>query len=70
VGPRAGGGRAQVHGLYEDTRELVAGACRYCAEAFGVRDQVEEAAVPLLDEYAGHPSIRRLISDGYTVLTF
>jgi len=58
------------HGLFEDARDLITGACSYCAAAFGVREQVEELAIPLLDEYSGHPSIRRLTSDGYTVLTF
>jgi hypothetical protein len=40
------------------------------AAAFGVRKEVEAAQVELLDEYEQHPSIRRLVADGYQVITF
>lgn len=33
-------------------------------------DAVHEAGVELLDEYEGHPSIKRLVDDGYQVITF
>lgn len=56
--------------LFEETRSAVAGACAYCSRAYGVRDEVEAAGVPLLREYADHPSLRRLIADGYQVITF
>lgn len=59
----------KYHRLLADVKE-VAGACVYCARAYGVRDQVEAAGIPLLDEYKGHPSVRRLIVDGYAVITF
>jgi hypothetical protein len=59
----------KYHRLFEDVREQ-AGACVYCARAYGVKDQVEAAGVELLDEYKGHPSIRRLIADGYEIVTF
>ncbi len=60
----------QYHQLLADTQDLVEGACAYCSSAFGVREQVEQSPVPLLEEYEGHPSLRRLISDGYEVVTF
>jgi len=44
------------------------GRCSVCAIAFGVAAAVQAAGVPLLDEYARHPSVRRLISDGIQVL--
>lgn len=53
-----------------DVRDSIEGACAYCSKAFGVRDQVESAGIPLLDDYSGHPSLRSLIADGYQVLTF
>jgi hypothetical protein len=59
----------KYHRLFEDVRDE-AGACVYCARAYDVRDGVEAAGVELLDEYKGHPSIRRLIADGYEVVTF
>ena len=60
----------EYHQLLEDAQELVEGACAYRSSAFGVREQIEQSPVPLLDEYDGHPSLRRLISDGYEVVTF
>ena len=54
----------------EEVRDSVEGACAYCSRAFGVKDQVESAHVPLLDDFSGHPSLRSLVADGYQVLTF
>jgi hypothetical protein len=59
----------KYHRLFEDVRDE-AGACVYCARAYNVKDEVEAAGVGLLDEYRGHPSVRRLIADGYEVVTF
>jgi hypothetical protein len=58
------------HALFEQARPTIQGACDYCAQAYGVRDQVEAAGVPLLDEYERHPSLRSLLADGYDVVTF
>jgi hypothetical protein len=60
----------KYHGLFDDVRDVVAGACAYCASAYGVKEQVEQIGVELLEEYEGHPSVRRLIGDGYAVVTF
>ena len=48
----------------------VAAACSHCAGVFGVADAVEAAGLPLLDEYATHPSLKRLVDRGYQVITF
>jgi hypothetical protein len=60
----------KYHGLFEATKAKVAGACSYCAGAYGVKDDIENSDVDLLDEFDGHPSVRKLISNGYQVLTF
>lgn len=60
----------KYHGLFEATKDKVAGACSYCAGAYGVKDEIEHTDVDLLDEFEGHPSVRKLISNGYQVLTF
>jgi hypothetical protein len=60
----------KYHRLFEETKEKVAGACSYCAGAYRVKDAIERTDVELLDEFDGHPSIRKLISNGYQVLTF
>jgi hypothetical protein len=58
------------HRLFEQVRESVAGACLYCARAYGVKDEIERAGVPFVDEYKAHPSIRRLLVDGFQILNF
>jgi hypothetical protein len=62
----------RYHGVFESLKEKgrVAGACAYCAAAFGVKSDVEASGVPLLDEYEQHPSIRGLVAEGYEVVTF
>ncbi|MFP4530920.1 MAG: hypothetical protein ACLFNC_06490 [Halodesulfurarchaeum sp.] len=47
-----------------------ASACDFCSSAFGVDEAVDESAIPRLDEYGGHPSLRSLVEGGYEVLTF
>jgi len=58
------------HRLYAAVREQVTGVCSFCAVAFGVREAVQAHGVPLLDEYAHHPSLRALLAEGFQVLTF
>lgn len=60
----------QYHGLYEEMKETITGACSYCAEAYGVQAAVKREGVTLLDEHEGHPSLRRLVSAGFQVITF
>lgn len=55
---------------FAEVKDRVAGACAYCSRAFGVTEAVEAAGVPLLRDYADHPSLKRLIDDGYQILTF
>ena len=57
------------HGLYEEVRDHV-NVCDFCAGAFDVSDAVDDADVPRLDEYDGHPSVRSFVEDGYEVITF
>lgn len=57
------------HELYQAAKGSITGACSYCANAFGVSEGVEEAGVPLLDEYEGHPSVQSLRAQDYQVVT-
>lgn len=57
-------------GLLDAVRDRIAGACEYCSEAYGVRDQVEASGVKLLSEYQRHPSLHGYASAGYQVITF
>jgi hypothetical protein len=51
-------------------KDRITGVCKFCAEAFGAKSQVEKAGVTLLDEYKSHPSLRNLVTEGYSVLVF
>lgn len=60
----------KLHDGFEAVKDVVAGACHFCAGAFHVKDKVEKTDVPLLKEYSGHPSLQKLVSQGYQVITF
>lgn len=60
----------KYHRLYEQIADKVGGACAYCANAFGVKQELEAKGIRLLQDFDGHPSVRRFIHDGYQVLTF
>ena len=49
---------------------VVAGVCDYCVTAFGgEKDLVRKEGLPLVSEYNGHPSIAKLVSSGYQIIT-
>jgi hypothetical protein len=60
----------RLHRAFEMVKDRVAGACKACAVSFGVRDEVEASDVPLLTEYRGHQSLRKLIKEGFEIVTF
>ena len=59
-----------LHDNFESVKDVISGACHYCSGAFHVREEIEKTDVPLLEEYSGHPSLQRLVSQGYQVITF
>jgi len=59
-----------AHPLYSAVKESIHGACKFCAKAFGVINEVRKTDVDLLDDYDDHPSLRAFIVDGYKVVTF
>lgn len=59
-----------LHRLYTLVEDKISGICRFCARAFDVYDEAEELGLPFLAEYDQHPSIRRLVVEGYQVITF
>ncbi|MDX2160391.1 MAG: DsrE family protein [bacterium] len=58
------------HFLFRALRSHIAGVCSYCALSYEVRDPVLAAGMTLIDEFDRHPSFRKLLSEGYQVLTF
>ena len=61
-----------LHPLFLEVRDagLIAASCDFCIGAFGVdKQKVQEAHVPIVAEYMGHPSVAKLINEGYQVIT-
>jgi hypothetical protein len=64
-----------VHGLYEEVKDKVAGISAGCANVFGAASEAEELGFRLIRDNAvpgtdGLPSLRGLVEQGYTILTF
>ena len=55
---------------FDMVKDKVAGACSECAVSFGVEEEVQASGIPLVEEYRGHPSLKRLVSEGFQVITF
>ena len=57
------------HPIYKAVKKLgiIAGACEYCAGAYGVADEVKKAG-PVLGERNGHPSLAQLIADDFQLI--
>ncbi len=64
-----------AHALFEQIKDRVAGASCGCADVFGATKDVEKSGFDLIKDNpvpgtSGLPSLRKLVADGYTVLTF
>ena len=58
--------------LYQSLKSagIIAGVCDYCVTAFGgEKELVKKENLPLIAEYNGHPSIAKLVADGYQIIT-
>ena len=42
----------------------------HCSTAHGVVEAIEAGGWPLLGHYKGHARVRRLVGEGYQILTF
>jgi len=59
----------KYHELLEKVRPKII-VCSYCAGAYEVTEKIKSANLPLVDEFKGHPSFRKLIEDGFQLLVF
>ncbi len=64
-----------AHDLYESVRHTVAGVSCGCADVFGAADDVATAGMDLITDNpvpgtSGMAGMRRLLKDGYSVLSF
>ena len=49
---------------------VIAGVCDYCDTSFGgEKDLLKKKKLPLINEYKGHPSLAKLVSSGYQIIT-
>ena len=55
---------------FESVKDEVEGACAYCAKAFGVKEDVQVSGRRAHGEFKRHPSLAKLVSEGYQVITF
>ena len=60
----------RLHRAFDLVKDKVAGACKACAVSFGVKDEVEASGVPLLAEYRGPQSLRKLVAEGFQVIIY
>jgi len=60
----------KYHPVFEQVKNKVTGVCEYCAGAFAVEDAVKQSGLPLATDYEGHPSFKKLVDGGYSVITF
>jgi hypothetical protein len=64
-----------AHALYEAVRDVVTGASGACAAVFGAAESVRSSGVPVVQDNplagtAGLLSLRRYLSEGWSVIVF
>lgn len=57
-----------MHELYLEVKPLIMG-CEYCSKGFKQTLNLQKAGVPFISEFRGHASIKRLVEEGYTIIT-
>ena len=52
------------------TSGVIGGVCDFCVPEFGGdKELVKQENLPLISEYNGHPSIAKLVADGFQIIT-
>lgn len=64
-----------AHGLFEAVKDKIAGVSCACADVFGATEEAEKSGFDLIKDNSvpgtgGLPSLQKLQSEGYAVLTF
>jgi hypothetical protein len=64
-----------AHDLYEEVRHTVVGASSACADVFGASESVQASGLDLIKDNplpgtSGLASLRTLVEEGYTILSF
>lgn len=64
-----------VHELFDAVKDSIAGVSCGCAEVFGATEEIEKSAFEFVKDNkvpgtAGLPSLRKLASEGYSIMNF
>jgi hypothetical protein len=61
-----------LNGLWQKacSQNLVAGACKACAQKLGARESIQSLGLVLLDDMNGHPGMAAFRDDGFEIITF
>lgn len=64
-----------AHSLFQEVVDKVAGVSCGCADVFGATEDAEKSGFDLIKDNpvpgtSGLPSLRKLLADGYSILTF
>lgn len=59
-----------AHGLYQEVKSLIDGACGFCANAFGQTEAMKQYSITLLEESGPFMSFRKYTEAGYQVFIF
>ena len=64
-----------AHELFEAVKDKIAGVSCACADVFGATEEAEQSGCDLIKDNSvpgtgGLPSLQKLQSEGYTILTF
>lgn len=68
--PKMSNQNDKLHILFNQIKNRILGACLFCAKSLNISKEIEASGIPLLGEYEEHPSIKRLIAEGYNIITF
>jgi hypothetical protein len=61
---------SDLHRVWTKAAPALRGVCAYCAKAYGVKDELEAAGIPMLADDRGHASLRALLGEGRQIITF
>ena len=62
--------QSKLKAMYEQLKQagIVEVVCDFCANAFEFKDRLAQRQLPLVAEYAGHPSIAKWVDQGYQLI--
>lgn len=61
---------SDLNRVWAKAAPVLRGVCSYCAKAYGVKDALEAAGIPMLTDDHNHASLRALLNEGRQIITF